>query len=121
MRCKLKHYVSGDSILIDVMTVPELHFEEIELYAPPGAEATWIPGAHHWVPLTIIPTDVPAVQELVNKHGASWMSLRQVEPVNDTYWYCEMVVLMHNGNQLHCKDAKLINREGPFDLKSPLV
>ena len=103
---KLSSYNHEHSIDVRTSNIPRIEFEEVQVWSPPGYNAAYIAGSHHWLPLDIVPEDCDKLVKFFDTHPAAiWMEAIQIPEEDATSFYTARVILMLDGKRLHIGEA----------------
>jgi hypothetical protein len=100
----INSYPQGDSLMIHTHNIPELQFEEVQVFCEPGRNF-WVVGAMHPQPLRVVEDDIPSLQAFVarNNYGGFGM-------VTDDYiarYHIELAYLAQAGDHIVYRHATL--------------
>lgn len=104
----LSTFSSDKTTEVQTENRPTVEFEEVEIYAPPGYNTSFVSGYHRWIPLDVVSEDHTKITEFANGVAASWWT---AVGTDGTTQYKGRVVLMADGKRLHIGDMVRMDKE----------
>lgn len=95
----INSYPQGDSLMIYTHNIPELQFDEVEVFCKPEHNS-WVVGAMHPQPLRVVEDDVPRLQAFVARNNYSGFGMITDECDGTGKWYIELAYLARAGNEI---------------------